>query len=61
MNVSSPTVQTSDSFSELYAKHFVPNNNAVNGPVAPTAMPFKIFSLTNNNVNLVYSNRTNTR
>lgn len=61
MNVSSPTVQASGSFAELYAKHFVPNSNAVSGPVAPAAMPFKIFSLTNNNVNLVYSNRTITR
>lgn len=61
MNAPSPTVQDSGKFSEQYAAHFVPAPHAAGGAVAPTAMPFKIFSLTNNNVSLVYSNNTNIR
>jgi len=52
--------QSGKSYAELYAEHFTPQQNAVRGTAPAQAMPapFKIFSLTNNNVNVVYSNCT---
>lgn len=50
------SVQVEKSYAELYAEYFVPAQNAVRGAGPAQAMPFKIFSLTNNNVNIVYSN-----
>ena len=47
-----------DNFSELYSQFFTPIAGATQGNQPPAAMPFKIFSLTKNNVNLVYSNNS---
>jgi|GEM_PF-3732679 len=46
------------SYAEFYERHFVANGDAVKVEAAPSAMPFKIFSLTNNNVRVTYSNGT---
>jgi hypothetical protein len=52
--------QSGKTYAELYAEHFTPKENAVHGTAPAQAMPapFKIFTLTNNSVNIVYSNCT---
>jgi hypothetical protein len=53
--------QSGNAYAKLYAEHFVPQHNAVHGNAPAQAMPsapFKIFSMTNDNVNIIYSNKT---
>ena len=56
--VENPIVPLDSKFSEMYSQLFTPNNDAAISSKAPSAMAFKIFSLTNNNVQLSYSNTT---
>jgi hypothetical protein len=53
--------QSGNSYAKLYAEHFTPQHDAVHGNAPAQAMPaapFKIFSMTNDNVNIIYSNQT---
>jgi len=46
------------SFGDLYAQHFTPNSDAVREPCQVQASTqFKIFSLNDSHVNIVYSNQ----
>jgi hypothetical protein len=54
-----PSAPQDMSFADLYNQHFVPKNDAVGGlSVVQASSQFKIFSLNDNNVNIVYSNQT---
>jgi hypothetical protein len=50
------TPEQAVSFSELYSQHFAPAAGAASAHHQIQATPFKIFSLTNNNVNISYTN-----
>ncbi|NDU91252.1 MAG: hypothetical protein G3I10_01310 [Ferrovum sp.] len=50
--------ETADSLTDSYRRYFSPNADAVKEESAPAATHFKIFSLTNNNVSITYTNGT---
>ena len=49
-------VEQTVSFSELYSQHFSPTAGAAHSLHQVQATPFKIFSLTKNDVNVSYTN-----
>lgn len=54
------TAQSGAHYAELYSEHFTTQPGAVHGSAPAQAMPstpFKIFSLTNDNVNIIYTNQ----
>ena len=52
--------QSGTHYADLYSEHFTVQPGAVQGSApaqAMPSMPFKIFSLTNDNVSIIYTNQ----
>lgn len=53
--------QSGSPYAKLYSEHFVTEQNAVRGNAPARAMPstpFKIFSMIDDKINIIYSNKT---